>query len=398
MILVIPAGIIVGFMMPLMFTLSISAFRSIKTASSLHCLRQSSSLANPKVTLPKLPQYITDIRHDIKWSGSQPITSATENRLAKVLVKEGEYVDGIYLRADRIEQITKTCKSEGISVAQAMSLRKQLLASKTLFCAGPIDAKGSFIQAKYDKGDDIEKICTNLDFPAVAVLRMIIKRKIKNYYPDLQDYEMKALIKYVVRWNESTALSGLEVQGDASASENSVVLPGAKQLTPAAAMAIKTFTDPNFRKFVLTARDFEQLQIAKQIDQASFVEPCEAERIASMARAWEQTLYAHLDALGIAYYTEEECKQIFSSTPDVVFKDIVYINGTRVYWMDCKCFYGSTKSHLFQKKLLEQSNRYNVAFQGNGAMVYEQGYSVSLQQVMKDKILVLGAGPRFVPV
>jgi hypothetical protein len=83
---------------------------------------------------------------------------------------------------------------------------------------------------------------------------------------------------------------------------------------------------------VLGLRDRVQLQIAKSLDQASFQEDFAQER--DVSSAWEEALYAHLDASNVSYYNELELVEMGSKiTPDAVFADDVYINNVPVRWI-----------------------------------------------------------------
>jgi hypothetical protein len=58
-------------------------------------------------------------------------------------------------------------------------------------------------------------------------------------------------------------------------------------------------------------------------------------------------------------------------TPDILFTDIVYINGTRVNWIDFKSYTLLPQTFIFSS-LIKQSTKYNLEF-GNGAFVFLYG-------------------------
>jgi Protein of unknown function TPD sequence-motif len=108
----------------------------------------------------------------------------------------------------------------------------------------------------------------------------------------------------------------------------------------------------------------EELARAKEVDHTSYAEDDSAER--QRSTAWEESLYAFLDAHGVAYLTEAALKdqvargrlggpvlrlvllsdafcitlavavQGSKSTPDCVLLDDVTINGRPVRWVDMK--------------------------------------------------------------
>jgi Protein of unknown function TPD sequence-motif len=86
---------------------------------------------------------------------------------------------------------------------------------------------------------------------------------------------------------------------------------------------------------------------------------------------------------------EGELKEAgYTSTPDVVVLDDLYINGKLVKWIDSKCFYGSAGSSLFVKKLNSQSKRYDEVFAGSGAIIYRLGFSMPLQEKLPHSLLL----------
>eukprot|EP01038_Epipyxis_sp_PR26KG_P006668 gene6668-9150_t len=151
----------------------------------------------------------------------------------------------------------------------------------------------------------------------------------------------------------------------------------------------KYYDNPSY----LNDYDKYQLEYAKEIDQLSYKDVISEERNAS--ERWEYSLYNYLDSKGVSYLNETNMiEQKFSVTPDAVILGDLSINGIKVHWIDCKCFYGSTQSSTFMKQLQKQVAKYNIAFGGPGAIIYKLGFSENLQKVMKKyDCLVVDKGP-----
>lgn len=260
----------------------------------------------------------------------------------------GEYVASYRLPESRISEITSTCGAMGMSLEQALSLRKQLAVQKIMEKSSSMRRDMNYIKKKYASGVDIASLSRELDQPAVAMLRAIILDSVRDQYQFMEDRDRKNMVKQALR-------------GEGQVFET------------------------------LSERDKVQLEHAKTIDQMSFSEDPFNERQTSME--WEMALYGYLDEAGIKYLKEEEMQDAgFSSTPDVVILDDLFINGRCVKWIDSKCFYGSGGSSLFVKKLILQSKRYDEAFAGSGAIIYRLGFSRDLQDKLAHALL-LDSGP-----
>ena len=148
---------------------------------------------------------------------------------------------------------------------------------------------------------------------------------------------------------------------------------------------------------IINSRDVEELLIAKSIDHVSYNEMYLNEK--ENSETWENCLYDYLNENKISYLTENDMRIIpnCTTTPDVLFLDDCYINGKLIRWMDCKSYYGSTQSKLFNNKLTKQISRYNkellVKNQTScGSIIYRLGYSDHLQTKYSKDVLLLDPG------
>ena len=159
-----------------------------------------------------------------------------------------------------------------------------------------------------------------------------------------------------------------------SGSGSVIIIGGGAGLTTANQVAASPVGAQHCAAELLTDRDRQELGEAKEVDGISWNEENIEERNVSLA--WEESLYAHLTANGVAFLTEGALLDLgFRSTPDAILLDDLFINGKLVRWLDAKCFYGSSRSKLFLSKLKKQCDRYRRDFGGGGAICYKLGFS-----------------------
>jgi len=313
-------------------------------------------------------------------------------KVMSALLRSGEYQSGKQLPHTRIKQINEASMRVNMTIDQCLSLRKQMLVAKVvkLFFTSQMQATAT---KAYNSGKDISDISRELDIPAMKILRALVAQRLDKYYPNLTDGDMKKVIKWAFRFgNFSTASSvaGVNVQ----INNMNITLPlSLFDEGGAQAIVLQTLNDPQFWKYIINARDVEQLIVAKAIDQTTFNEDFIGERIAS--QSWEGSLYEFLDKHNVSYLKEEDLMKIPNCvvTPDAILLDDCYINGKLVQWIDCKCFYGSYSAKPFFNNLLKQVDRYNKEL-GKGCLIYRLGYSAELEQEMKRyDIVMLSKGP-----
>jgi hypothetical protein len=124
-----------------------------------------------------------------------------------------------------------------------------------------------------------------------------------------------------------------------------------------------------------------------------------------IARLLEEALVAYLKSAfqqpsdGIIFITESEMlaqmrigARARGPTPDIVFLHPVAINGRPVKWIDAKMYYASTtfsnNTRIPNGKLRGIADRYNDFYGGQGAFVFGQGFCASLQDIVKNALLL----------
>lgn len=332
---------------------------------------QQLPLTGRKVILPNWPYTTTP----------SPIKDEIEKKIAKVLVKRGEYVSGINLSDKRVCEILDVLGVETetryyMTLNQALSLRKQLLVAKLSTTTWKLKESIGKLLGLYERGRSICDIAVDFDYPPVAILRGILAQRAAAMWPTIDYSDIKEVVKFGLRL-DSDSQSQVRARDDTKPmswrEENSALnLERAKSL--------------------LSSNDLLQLSAAKKADQTSFSEENLEEREISLG--WERSLYEYLDENGVQYLDEEATKSKgFRSTPDCILLDDVYINGQLVRWIDMKCFYGSARSSVYLSQLRAQTNKYCTAFNGGGAVVYRLGFSCDLQSKLKSMpVLLLNKG------
>lgn len=237
---------------------------------------------------------------------------------------------------------------------QAFSLRKQLLINKVQQdTSRRLFSKIYHLERLYySKRANIVQLSQEYDIPPVAILRGFIRKNIDKRHPELNDKEKNSIVRAIIR-------------------EDLSVWP-----------------------IYVSERDHDQLQLAKTLDQISHAADDGMERSESLA--WEIALTDFLQRWDIKFVAEEELMSfgvdVLPSTPDVVILDDLYINGRMVRWIDSKCFYGTSASNVFLKKLEKQASRYNLHFNSSGAIIYKLGHSRELSSKLGATTMVLDQG------
>jgi hypothetical protein len=324
---------------------------------------------------------LTGRRVELTWpytSTPGPIVKDQEETVLKVLVKKGEWLSGQKLSDRRVGEILDVLDSirelprRDLTLAQAMSLRKQLLVQKLIASSWRLNddrpgAIGAKVSAQYKRGAKVTAIAQRVDMPAVALLRSIFMERSKERWPQMRHGDHRDIIKIARRLEgDQTQPEPAPESAEPEAGEGEV--GRRKSLAALSKCAAELLTD----------RDRQELGEAKEADGISWNEENIEERNVSLA--WEESLYAYLAANGVAFLTEGALLDLgFRSTPDAILLDDLYINGRLVRWLDAKCFYGSSRSKLFLTKLKKQCDRYKRDFGGGGAICYKLGFSRDLQ-------------------
>ena len=131
--------------------------------------------------------------------------------------------------------------------------------------------------------------------------------------------------------------------------------------------------DPNL---LLSDKDLKQYQCAEKNDANSV---SNQKNSAKIAMDNEMLVVRFFKDLGIKCMTQddlaaEQLKEYgkIIITPDILFIDPVYINGSRIYWMDYKNYVGTDVKFIYASNY-EQAMRYNKKY-GGGALCYHNSF------------------------
>lgn len=86
-----------------------------------------------------------------------------------------------------------------------------------------------------------------------------------------------------------------------------------------------------------------------------------------------------------------QCRACFRNlTPDFILQEDVFINGQKVCWIDCKCYYGSASMGIHGKTSLQRVSQDYSKMWGPGAVIFAFGFCESFAL---DGVLLLDASP-----
>eukprot|EP00035_Acanthoeca_spectabilis_P035463 m.34814 g.34814 ORF g.34814 m.34814 type:complete len:551 (-) comp7376_c0_seq1:83-1735(-) len=122
----------------------------------------------------------------------------------------------------------------------------------------------------------------------------------------------------------------------------------------------------------------DQLAAAEQADQAA---TRNEEEVLKYSRGFEKQLEAFFTENNVEFRTEEQLAAEQTAehgrlvcTPDILFTNPITINGSKVYWLDAKCYYLPGGCEYLRRSLDAQIARCNKHF-GPGAIVFKYGCS-----------------------
>jgi hypothetical protein len=322
----------------------------------------------------------TGVPRHIVWQDDYPpvsLVNETSLRQSGVLIYRGEFGR---LDDNRIAELAITCRSYGLTLAQGLSLRKQIMLTDMAFssqvlkskgpelsdwlatvsmtttpAAGPVEEDPAVAEDPTKMPGTILELSVQMHQSPVSIMRAILSQRIyESLQGRVQGQHVRMIIKTIL--NEELAPPHLD-----------------------------DFLDP---------REHAQLQLAKSADVVGYKEQYDLGEYEA-AVAWEGALYRFLDDRGVSYLTQDELQAMgCTRTPDCLLLDDVYINNSTepVRWIDCKNFYGTATSKMFVKNLQQQINKYDEYFGGTGAIVYRNGFSAALPQRVSS-VLLLDRGP-----
>lgn len=294
----------------------------------------------------------TGVHKEIIWNESaSPVSleSETSLRTSGVLVRRAEFGN---LTVERKEEIAQVAQTLGITLAQALNIRKQTLVSLTAFSSNKLKNQGGRL-ADLWRSKGILELSHEIEQPPVSIVREILMHRVSRKIKGISTSAKKKIIRSIV-YNE--------------------------------------LASPHLEDF-LSSHEQKELELAKTSDSVSYIDQEASQEERGASGAWEQSLYGFLDDQDIAYWNEDQLRAAGASlTPDCLLLDDVSINGRPARWIDCKSFYGYAGAKYFVKSLSKQANRYNDYFGAEGAIVYRDGYSSAMVQQMP-QALILDRGP-----
>jgi hypothetical protein len=102
----------------------------------------------------------------------------------------------------------------------------------------------------------------------------------------------------------------------------------------------------------------------------------------------EDRLNAWLDARGMEYRTEEDLRNRYPKTPDVLLKEPMAYNGVKKFWIESKATFGDP--YEIKRHLKKQLNPYVELF-GAGLVVYWFGFVDDLKVNVPDGVDLVDA-------
>jgi hypothetical protein len=126
----------------------------------------------------------------------------------------------------------------------------------------------------------------------------------------------------------------------------------------------------------LSGRDLEQYRLAEKNDAESTFNQ---QLVARIAADNERALVDFFRGLGVGVTTQDDlvAAQVAKHgrailTPDLLFREPVFINGIRCYWIDYKDYIGTTTNFLYTSNK-KQAAKYAAEW-GPGAMCFHRAY------------------------
>ena len=253
------------------------------------------------------------------WPTS-PVPLKEEAEMAKLVIRKGEFG---WLDDARVDEIADLVKNRDMTLDQVLSLRSALLQQKTVYGHGRLKSRSKALLRLYNEGINVVDLSKKFDFPPMNIFRVILAEK---------------------KWSKSRIKESLR--------------------TPSK----------------LSKREQEEFEMAEAADRVSNVDQTETHVRADL---FEDILSDWFESKGVRLRRQpemvtEQKKELGRpvKTPDILFLDLVEINGKPIAWIDAKHFYGADVDFQ-RKKMVKQMNRY-IEEWGSGAIVYRHGFSENL--------------------
>jgi hypothetical protein len=211
----------------------------------------------------------------------------------------------------------------------AWSIYKMLLREKTMKRNGLMEKNAGAMVSEYKNGRNLEYLVKKYDFPPSMIMRVLLS----GYY-GVKNYDI------------------------------------AKQILKGSIGLIKKY-----------AINIDDLDYARDFD---VIAGADQEIVQERAENYERHIEKVLTEQGATFITQstllEQARKkgiAPKATPDFLFTNKVFLNGTRVYWIDAKHSYG-LDIPIVRKSLAKQMTKY-IKLWGPGVVIFSAGFSDSLQ-------------------
>ena len=278
---------------------------------------QRFTISPPLMGFPE--EEIVPREFSFSWPTS-PVPLKEEADMAKIVIRKGEFG---WLDDARVDEIAEIVKQRDMTLDQVLSLRSALLQQKTVYGHGRLKSRSKVLLRLYNEGVNVVDLSKRFDFPPMNIFRVILAEK---------------------KWSKSRIKESLR--------------------TPSK----------------LSKREREEFEMAEAADRVSNVDQTETHIRADL---FEDILSDWFESKGVNIRRQpemvtEQKKELGRpvKTPDILFLDLVEINGKPIAWIDAKHFYGADVDFQ-RKKMVKQMNRY-IEEWGSGAIVYRHGFSENL--------------------
>ncbi len=211
----------------------------------------------------------------------------------RILVRPGEFSP---LRGSRLYEVENECKAIGLKFTQGVSIRKQLLVSKTMTKSYKLKSEKvvNNLTKKFERQtSSIMEMSRELDLPPVCVIRAILSNRVRQ-----ASRETKAglLKKDIIK-------------------------------------AIINDEDPYLMNEFMSRWEVRELRNAKGNDVVGYEQQYSTDEPAM----WEDAVCSFLHDHEVKFMTEKDLRLInATSTPDFLIMDDLYINGKPVRWIEVK--------------------------------------------------------------
>jgi len=257
----------------------------------------------------------------------------------KVLVRPGEFSP---LRGNRLYEVENECKAIGLKFTQGLSIRKQLLVSKTMTKSNKLKSETILddLTKKFEhQKSSIMEMSRELDLPPVCVIRAILSNRVRHASRESKTGLLK---KDIIK-------------------------------------AIINDEDPYLMNKFMSRWEVRELRNAKSNDVVGYGQQYSTDE----PKMWEDAVCSFLRDHDVKYVTEKDLRLVnATSTPDFLILDDLYINGNLVRWIEVKSFYASglRQTGFFTNRFLSsQRKRYEYTF-GSGAFMFKDGIGEAIHR------------------